>query len=233
MNNTTPRKPLCLIPARGGSKRIPRKNIALLGDRPLLAWTISPALESNLFGAVYVSSEDEEILSVAQHYGAEPIHRVASLAEDNSTLLELCVEIVPSLAAVTKATDLYLLTPTSPFRTAQTMRRAWKEYLARGNDSLISVEPFDYPPQWALTLHDERLKPLFPELYETPRPHLEPALKHDGGHIIAKISRLMEERSFFCRNAHPFFVPQEERLDIDHPHDLERAKSILEHINQK
>lgn len=228
MTDTSPRKPLCLIPARGGSKRIPRKNIAMLGGRPLLAWTITPALESNLFDTVYVSSEDEEILSIAQRYGAEPILRAATLAEDNSTLLELCIEIVPNLAAITKATDLYLLTPTSPFRTAQTMRCAWKEYLSGGNGSLISVEPFDYPPQWALTLHGERVKPLFPELYETPRPQLEPAFKHDGGYLITNINRLMMERNFFGRNAHAFFCPEEERIDIDHPLDLERARFFLE-----
>lgn len=226
--SAAPRKPLCLIPARGGSKRIPRKNIALLGDRPLLTWTITPALESGLFDNVYVSSEDEEILSIARKYGAVAIPRFPRLAEDNTTLLDLCMEILPDLANRAKATDLYLLTPTSPFRTAQTMCRAWEEYLSCRGSSLISVEPLDYPPQWALTLHNNRLKPLFPDLYDTPRLKLEPSLKHDGGHIITCIRRLLSESDFFGEHAHPFFAPENEHLDIDHPHDLERANSILE-----
>lgn len=222
-----PRIPLCLIPARGGSKRVPRKNIAMLGGKPLIAWTIAPAVASGLFASVVVSSEDAEILAVAEQHGALAIPRPAALAEDNATLLGLCLEILPALASTTQATDLYLLPPTAPFRSAATMRRAWECYLAQGGSSLLSVEPYPYPPQWALTLRGGRLEPLFPDLCETPRPRLEPALKHDGGHLITGIARLLAEGSFFGTNARAFEAPEAERLDIDTPEDLACARARL------
>lgn len=219
-----PRIPLCLIPARGGSKRVPRKNIALLGGKPLLAWTIAAATASGLFPSVAVSSEDEEILTVAERYGALAVPRPARLAEDNATLLALCREILPALAATTQATDLYLMPPTAPFRSADTIRLAWRQYLAGGGSSLVSVEPFPYPPQWALTLRQGHLEPLFPDLCEIPRPKLPSALKHDGGHLITGIARLLAEGNFFGNDARPFEAPESERLDIDLPEDLARAR---------
>lgn len=221
------RVPLCLIPARGGSKRVPRKNVAMLGDKPLIAWTIASAMKSELFSAVVVSSEDEEILAVAEKYGTLGIRRPARLAEDNTTLLALCMEILPDLATKTMATDLYLLTPTVPFRTAATISRAWKHYIMGGGSALVSVEPYAYPPQWALTLRQGQLIPLFPELCETPRPMLQPALKHDGGHLITGIARLLAEGNFFGNDARPFEGPDSERLDIDHPADLARARALV------
>lgn len=221
------RVPLCLIPARGGSKRVPRKNVAMLGGKPLIAWTIASAMESELFPAVVVSSEDEEILAVAEKYGAQGIPRPARLAEDNTTLLALCMDILPELATKKRATDLYLLTPTAPFRTSATIRRAWQHYIMEGGSALVSVEPYAYPPQWALTLRQGHLVPLFPELCETPRPMLQPAFKHDGGHLITGIGRLLAEGNFFGNDARPFEGPDSERLDIDHPTDLARARAIV------
>jgi CMP-N-acetylneuraminic acid synthetase len=226
--NTQARLPLCLIPARGGSKRIPRKNVALLGNRPLLAWSIAPALASGLFAAVVVSSEDKEILSIARRYGALAVPRPAELAGDNCTLREVCLAILPQLAAETQATDLYLLAPTAPFRTAETLRLAWRRYLESGGSALVSVEPWAYPPQWALTVREGRLEPMFPDLYETPRPLLPTTLKHDGGHLITGIARFLEEKNFWGTSACPFHGPEAERLDIDLPEDLARARAALE-----
>lgn len=223
----SPRRPLFLVPARGGSKRVPRKNIALLGDRPLLAWSLAPALDSGLADAVYVSSEDDEILAEARRWGGTPVPRTARLARDDTTLAELCREILPELAAHTGATDLYLLTPTAPFRTAATIRQAWESHLAWGGSSLVSVEPFAYPPQWALTESQGRLEPLFPDLYAVSRPKLPVALKHDGGHIITGIARFLAEHDFFGADARPFRTPDAERLDIDQTEDLQRARAIL------
>lgn len=220
-----PRVPLCLIPARGGSKRVPRKNVALLGDKPLLAWTIAPALASGLFAAVVVSSEDAEILAVAQRYGAEAVHRPAALAGDNVTLRDVCTALLPELAARTRATDLYLLTPTAPFRTAATLRRAWHCYLEAKGSALVSVEPCPYPPQWTLTVRQGRLEPLFPAFYETPRPLLPSAFKHDGGHLITGIARFCAEGNFWGNDARPFHGPEAERLDIDLPEDLAQARA--------
>ncbi len=226
--NTPERVPLCLIPARGGSKRIPRKNVARLGNKPLIAWSIAPALASGLFAAVVVSSEDEEILSIARHYGALAVPRPAELADDNVTLREVCLAILPELSAETHATDLYLLTPTAPFRTAGTLRQAWACYLESGGSALVSVESWAYPPQWALTVCEGRLKPLFPEVYETARPLLPPALKHDGGHLITGIARFLAEKNFWGASACPFYGPEAERLDIDLPEDFVRARTALE-----
>lgn len=220
------RIPLCLIPARGGSKRLPRKNILPLGGRPLLDWTIAPALASGIFPTVYVSSEDDDILDVARSHGAEAVKRDPRLAGDRTTLARMCQILLPELADATGATDLYLMVPTSPFRSPETIRLAWETYLA-GTGPLVSVAALEYPPQWALTIRDGRLTPLYPETYPIARPDLPQALRHDGGHLVTSIDAFLATGDFFRDDARPFFAPEHEQLDIDTPQDFRLAQSLL------
>lgn len=222
------RKPLCFIPARGGSKRLPRKNMALLRDKPLLALTIESARDSGLFDNVYVSSEDEEILIAAKKWGGIPLRRDTDLAGDRVTLLQLCLKVVKRLADEDGCTDLYLLLPSSPFRRPSSICRAWEQFIEGDADSLISVVPFDHPPQWALTLRDGWVSPMYPEDHNRPRQDLAPAIRHDGGHLITRISSLMEFKTFIGPKTLPFLVSKEESVDINEPMDLLWAEFLIE-----
>jgi len=229
--NKNNKKPLCFIPARGGSKRISRKNIAMLQGKPLIAWTIDSARQSELFDKVYVSSEDDEILQIADNWGACPLKRRTELADDRVTLLELCLTEVGKLGEKEGYSDLYLLLPTSPFRKSSTIRKAWENYITSDADTLLSVVPCEYPPQWALTIEDNCVSPLYPIDYQSLRQDLTSSFIHDGGHLITKISSLAETKSFIGPKTLPFYVSSVEAVDIDEPIDLLWAEFILKKNN--
>ncbi|WP_054031286.1 acylneuraminate cytidylyltransferase family protein [Desulfatitalea tepidiphila] len=234
MMDFSARKPLCIIPARGGSKRLPRKNILSLGGKPLLAWTIEAAKNAGLFDSLWVSSEDEEILETALRFGATPLVRPASLATDHVTVVELCIHLIEEFEFLEKGyTDMYVMLPTSPFRSSETIKRAWRAYLEKGADALMSIVALAHPPQWALMEADGRLSPLYPEQYETPRQGLVSAYRHDGGHAIGKIPRFIRTRSFFGPGTIAFPVPEEEAVDVDEPIDLAWAEFLLQRSEGK
>src|SRR5919109_1472689 len=134
---------VALIPARQGSKRVPGKNIRVVNGHPMLAYTIAPAIESGVFDAVIVSTDSEEIAAIARHYGAEvPFLRPAAFATDTSPDIEWLEYTLSDLRRQGRTWDAFsLLRPTSPFRTADTIRRAWAHFTAQdGGDSLRAVE---------------------------------------------------------------------------------------------
>jgi CMP-N-acetylneuraminic acid synthetase len=225
------KKPLCFIPARGGSKRLPRKNIAMLQGKPLIAWTVDSAKQSGLFDKLYVSSEDDEILQIANNWGACTLKRKTELAGDRVTLLDLCLKEIEKLSEKEGYSDLYLLLPTSPFRKASTIRKAWENYVTSDADTLLSVVPCQYPPQWALRVENNCVSPLYPIDYQRLRQDLTSAFIHDGGHLITKISSLAETKSFIGSKTLPFYVSSVEAVDIDEPMDLLWAEFILKKNN--
>lgn len=127
-------------------------------------------------------------------------------------------------------TDLYLLVPTSPFRRASSIRRACEHYLTQDADSLVSVVCFDHPPQWPLTLRGEWVIPMYPENHDRPRRELPPAVRHDGGHLIKKLSILVALERFTGPKTVPYYpsVPPEESVDCNEPMDLLWAEFLLE-----
>src|SRR5688500_6663767 len=134
---------VALIPARHGSKRVPGKNIRLLNGHPLLAYTIRAAIDSGVFDAVIVSTDSQETAEMARRYGAEvPFLRPAEFAGDTSPDIEWLEHLLKTLGAAGRSWDAFsLLRPTSPFRTAATIRRAWNLFTSQtGVDSLRAVE---------------------------------------------------------------------------------------------
>jgi N-acylneuraminate cytidylyltransferase len=156
---------VALIPARGGSKRVPGKNVRVLGGHPLIAYTIAPALESGVFDAVIVSTDLPEIAEVARRYGAEvPFLRPAALAGDTSPDIEWVEHTLRTLAEQGRSYDAFsLLRPTSPFRTPDTLRRAWAAFSADPRaDSLRAVEKCTQHPGKMWVARGNRLLPLLP-----------------------------------------------------------------------
>ena len=153
---------VAFIPARLGSKRVPGKNVRRLGGHPMIAYTIGPALESRVFDAVIVSTDSEEIADIARHYGAEvPFLRPAALAGDTSPDIEWLEYTIAELQARGRSYDCFsLLRPTSPFRTAATIRRAWATFTAQqGVDSLRAVELCTQHPGNMWIVRGQRMNP--------------------------------------------------------------------------
>ena len=203
--------PVAFIPARGGSKRLPRKALADLGGKPLLAWTVEAAREAGIFGDVVVCSEDTEILAVGSEYGASPVLRPPTLSGDDVTLAEV-------ISWYGAPGPIYVLLPTSPFRSADSIRAAWATFRAAdGASGLLSVSPVE-PPEHLLRLVGGRIR--FTRDFGTHRAHLQPTYRHDGGHWIVP---------YAPGHYVPFHPPQDETLDINTPQDLDFARWTLAH----
>src|SRR3989344_8348542 len=156
-------KPLCIIPARGGSKRFPRKNIALLRGKPLLTYVIEAAKQSGVFDAVCVSSDDDEILKIAKESGADLLlQRPPELAADTARVPHVCADIVKRCAKEGTQYEAFgVMLPTSPLCTAEDVRAAFAIF-AEGNAHYVpSVAPYDEPPQSAMSVRGNELKSFF------------------------------------------------------------------------
>jgi len=223
-------KPLCIIPARGGSKRFPRKNISLLGGKPLLAYAIEAALESNVFDRIYVSSEDEQILKIAEEYGADSaIKRPAELATDTTQVKEVCAYLLESFAAQgVLYKEFGVLLVTNPLRTGQDISKAYETFKKDDSDFCMSIVPFSHPPQRAVWVPSEFVVPYFGRKYMKQTQLLDRLYRHDGSIIFAKSEHFLKENEFYGKKVSPFFMPPERSVDIDSPLDLAWAEFLLE-----
>ena len=156
---------VALIPARSGSKRVPGKNVRRLGAHPVIAYTISAALDSHIFNDVIVSTDDEEYAAIARHYGADvPFMRPTGMAGDGSPDIDWVEHALRTLADSGRTFDCFgLLRPTSPFRQPATIRRAWAAFTAEsGVDSLRAVERCRQHPGKMWIVDGNRMTPLLP-----------------------------------------------------------------------
>jgi CMP-N,N'-diacetyllegionaminic acid synthase len=220
---------VALVPARGGSRRVPGKNIAPLAGHPLIAYTIAAARESGLFGDVVVSTDSPEIAEVARRYGATvPGLRPAAM----STATSPDIEWVRHALAGTDWEVFSLLRPTSPFRTAATLRRAWERFMAVPDaDSLRAVRPVREHPgkMWRVT--GELMEPYLAQppgevpTHSRQTAALEPLHVQDSSLEIAW-TRIVADGEIAGRRVVPFFCEGVEGLSIDYPDDLERAEAL-------
>jgi CMP-N-acetylneuraminic acid synthetase len=219
---------LAIIPARGGSKRFPRKNAAKLGGRPLLAYAIDAARDSGVVNRVCVSSDDEEILALATSLGAEGVRRSAPLATDTAQVKDVCAALLEASANAGQRPDAFaVLLPTSPLRTAGDVRSAYELFTTSGGATVMSVVPFDHPPQRALRAVGGRLEPVAGLDSMKPAQQLEPLYRHDGAVIIANTATFLREGEFYGRRVVPYFIGRERSVDIDAPIDLAWAEFLL------
>lgn len=223
-------KPICIIPARGGSKRFPRKNLSLLAGKPLLAYAIEAALESHVFDTVCVSSEDEEILKTAEKYGADrAIERPAELATDRTQVKEVCAYLLKSFAAQGLLYEEFgVLLATNPLRTGRDVSKAYATFKKDDYDFCMSIVPFSHPPQRAVWVSSGFVVPYFGLKYMKQTQLLDELYRHDGSIIFGKSDQFLKKNEFFGKKVAPFFMPSEHSVDIDSPLDLAWAEFLLQ-----
>ena len=219
---------IAVITARGGSKRIPRKNIKEFCGRPILTYPIEAALGSGLFDEVMVSTDDAEIAEVARAAGAAvPFLRSAETSDDYATTMDVLAEVLRAYEARERAFDLLCcLYPTAPFVTAEKLRRAAEALEASGADALVPVVAFSYPPQRSFSLTDGRLAYNFPQYVRTRSQDL-PTWYHDAGQFyFYKVAELAADAvsGGYAIRAVPFVLDEMEVQDIDHLVDWELAE---------
>jgi N-acylneuraminate cytidylyltransferase len=219
---------ICLIPARGGSKRIPRKNLLPLHGRPLLAYTIETARKSGIFSRVVVSSDDDEILSLAAREGAETDRRPDALGGDRVRFVEVLTEFLTRSAG--DATHIAVLLPTCPFRTEHDIRAAHALMLAAPEPSfVVSVREYEFPPEFALELDGARIRVLHPEVYaaSTQTQSVGKSFHPNGAIYFAPIPLYLSTRSFFREPLLGYLMPPERSLDIDNLYQFEIAEAMM------
>lgn len=220
---------LAIIPARGGSKGIKKKNLALLGDKPLLYYTIKSAKESQCIEDIVVSSEDEEILQYAKSQGVNILKRPKELAEDTSRSDEV---VKHCLEHYLNYEEFILLQTTSPFRKAEHIQQAYEKFKGENAQSLISVCSFDRNILKAFVLNKEGyLKGICNDEFPfMPRQELPEVFKANGAIYLGKVKNFLKNPIFLTKQTSYFLMDTLSSLDIDEPSDLQRANEILKEI---
>ena len=215
---------LGLIPARGGSKGIPRKNLAPLGGKPLVAWTIEAALGSERVTRTVVSTDDSEVADVVRSLGAEVLERPPELAGDETPMSDVVAHAVRELAP---ETALVLLQPTSPLRTSRHVDEAVERLLSSGADGVVSVVevPHRYGGASLMRLDGDRLV----RLDETPYASRadKPVLYARNGPAILALAAGRIGDDLYAGDLRPYVMGAEDSVDVDEPFDLELAEFLL------
>ena len=215
---------LALIPARGGSTGIPRKNLAPVAGRPLLAWTIDAALRSRTVTRTVVSTEDDEIAATARELGAEVLARPSELAADDTPMQPV---VAHALDALDTSEVLVLLQPTSPLRGAEHVDEAVELLLETGADSVVSVVevPHRYRPGSLMALDGERLVRLADDHAATRQE--KPLVYARNGPAVLALRPDRIGTDLYGGDCRPYVMGARESLDVDEPFDLELAELLL------
>ena len=223
-------KPLCIIPARGGSKRIPRKNIRPFRGKPMLAWPLQTALKSGLFGTVMVSTDDEEIAATARDLGAEvPFLRSAQTASDHATTADVLREVIERYAQDGLQFDLACnLYPTAPLATAADLRAGLGLMETGGFDAVLAVAAFSFPILRSLSRdRDGRVRLNFPEHRDTRSQDLATAYHDAGQWCWFRVDAFLASGALLGDNTGSVSLPPDRVQDIDTEDDW--AMATLKH----
>lgn len=227
---------IALIPARSGSKRLAHKNVRILARHPALAYTVAAALQSDIFAAVVVSTDDAQYAEIARHYGAEvPFLRPEEFAGDLSPDIEWVEYTLKRLHAAGRSYDCFsILRPTSPFRQAATIQRAWQMFLQEdGIDSLRGVEKCKQHPGKMWVVRGNRMMPLLPlspaeqPWHSSQYQALPEVFVQNASLEIAWTRLVFEQRAIAGVVMMPFFTTDYEGLDVNQPADWRKAEELV------
>ena len=222
---------IAIIPARGGSKGVPQKNIKILDGKPLIAYTIEAAIESQIFEKIIVSTDDEDIAIVAEKYGAEiPFLRPDDISGDHSSSDDAIIHALNFY----KAKGLFYeevckLQATSPLRTAAHIKRAYLLLKEKNADFVVSVCECEHSPLWSgVMTSDNRLDDFISESAKRAcRQDLPSYFRLNGAIYMGKTEKFLENKSFLGCNTYGFVMSQEESVDIDSMLDFQFAELII------
>ena len=218
---------LAIIPARGGSKSIPRKNIRLLNGKPLIYYTICEAKKSKYLGRLIVSTEDSEIAETAKKYEAEVIERPVELAQDYAPASLVYQHVIKHLEGMENfyPNIIVALNPTSPCRLVGDIDKAVEMFLETDCDSVVSICETEHPPHWMYTLEGDRLKPIIEGSEKVTRRQDAPkTYRLNGAIYVIHRDVIMEQNRLMGSDARPFIMPLERSIDINTDFDFKLAE---------
>lgn len=213
-------KNIAIITARGGSKRIPKKNIKEFCGKPIIAYSIEAALNSGMYDEVMVSTDSEEIAEIAKKYGAQvPFLRSEKTSNDFATTRDVLDEVIEEYKKRGKSFDfMTCIYPTAPFVTAQKLKDAVTKLSESDADWAMPVTAYSFPPQRAMVIRDGGLEYQYPEYKNTRSQDLEPIYHDCGQFYVYKIDVYMGDEQGSGKVL-PLITPEEETQDIDNISD--------------
>lgn len=222
-------KPVAIIPARGGSKRLPRKNVADFGGKPMLAHPIAAARESGIFRRIIVSTEDREIADIAVRYGAEVLHRPSRLADDTSGVTDVCLHSVQELRNGGDEFDEFcciyataaLVIPDDLIVSYALLRTAPEP------DMVMGVCGYPIHPFKALTKHGHFLRPMWPEENAKKSQEFPEAVASNGTIYWGRTESFLRQQTFYPERLVAYHMPHDRAVDLDTEEDLDRARMLL------
>jgi CMP-N-acetylneuraminic acid synthetase len=226
---------LAIIPARGGSKRLPQKNILELSGKPLIAWTIEAALASKYIDRVVVSTDSDKIAHISKIYGADvPFLRPNSLATDKSASIDVVLQLLDKLELIDDYYDyIILLQPTSPLRTTMNIDESIMMLMDRKCDAIISVCEAEHSPLWSNIIPENgNLSNFLDESILNKRSQdLDKYHRLNGAIYFCDSIRIKKEKTFFFNsNCIAYRMTQEQSIDIDTQLDFLKAEFFMNHI---
>ena len=227
------KKILAIIPARGGSKRLPHKNILKLKDKPLIAWSIESAKNSKYIDKLILSSDDKKIIDVAKKFGCEvPFVRPKELAQDETRSIDV---VLHALKTLKESYDyVILLQPTSPLRTTQDIDEAIELCFEKKATSIVGVCEMEHSPLWANTLDETMsMENFLDEQYNNSRSQDLPTFyRINGAFYMSKVESVLKNETFFVKeNIFAFLMSQEHSVDIDTKLNFVVAEAVLNDYN--
>lgn len=219
---------IAIIPARGGSKGLPGKNIKDFNGRPLIAWSVQAAIESGLFDTVVTSTDSADIQRVAVAAGAEaPFLRPNELATDTATSADVVQDVLNRYPG---HEWLCLLQPTSPLRTSRDLIESWKLAEKPGIDAVISMSVQSHPIEWSLSVTpDARLQPIDKRNFRKRRQDIAPTYLPNGAIYWIKVSSFIKLKDFWTPDTAGYQMPNERSVDIDSLYDFRLAEWAANH----
>jgi len=223
-------RPLCVIPARAGSKRLPFKNGRDLLGRPMLEYTIAAANDSGVFADVYVSTEDATLARIAQAAGARLHDRSLELAGDMVAATDVCLDLASARERDGDRFDaIVCLQPSSPLRTADDVRTSWRCFVESNASFLVSVTPIDpHYFHWAVHQSPEGWKLFFGDRFLAERQLLPPVFRPNGAIKIGRTSAIRTAGHFFGTPLEVYVMPEERSVHVAEQCDFDRAELLLQ-----
>ncbi len=222
------KKVLAIIPARGGSKRLPGKNILPLQNKPLISWTIEAGLNCEYIDRVIVSSDDKNILKISENYGSEILLRPKQFSTDKASSVSVIKHVINEIDE--KFDFFVLLQPTSPLRTENHLNLAFKKLQKLKADAIISVCKVDHSPLWSNTLpkNESMINFLNKEAIGLRSQDLPVHYRLNGAIYICNTKKFIEQKTLYLeKNIYAFIMDRASSVDIDEKIDFKLAESII------
>lgn len=226
---------IAIIPARGGSKRIPRKNIKSFFGKPIIARVIENALDSGVFSTVFVSTDDEEIAAIAKQCGAEvPVLRSSKNSDDYATTSDVLIEVLDYLHSRGKNEDkACCIYPTSVLITGHDLKIACDYFLEKQAPVLLACVAYSHPIQRSFTIKDHKISLQFPQYINTRSQDLEKVYHDTGSFYFFDVPNFMKTKTLWQEEIVPFIVDENKVQDIDTPEDWSLAEMKFKRIHHE